>query len=101
MSNEKLSNVALNPPLRKGVVMPRFYYRITNALKIGWWAFKNPDSLKESNFKMLSDLFGLIMKVATEDRNMMTHLAYVHPEVLEWVLNQQKEYPNCFLKMQC
>jgi hypothetical protein len=80
MSNEKLSNVALNPPLRKGVVMPRFYYRITNALKIGWWAFKNPDSLKESNFKMLSDLFGLIMKVATEDRNMMTHLAYVHPE---------------------
>jgi hypothetical protein len=24
MSNEKLSNEALNPPLRKGVVMPRF-----------------------------------------------------------------------------
>ena len=80
MSNEKLSNEAENPPLRKGVVMPRFYYRITNALKIGLWAFKNPDSLKESNFKMLSDLFGLIMKVATEDRHMMTHLAYVHPE---------------------
>ena len=80
MSNENLSNEALNPPLRKGVVMPRFYYRITNAFKIGLWAFKNPDSLKESNFKMLSDLFGLIMKVATEDRHMMTHIAYVHPE---------------------
>jgi hypothetical protein len=80
MSDEKLFNEAENPPLRKGVVMPGFYYRITNALKIGLWAFKNPDSLKESNFKMLSDLFGLIMKVATEDRHMMTHLAYVHPE---------------------
>ncbi len=78
MNTEKLSNEAVNPPLRKGVVMPRFYYRITNAFKIGLWAFKNPDSLK--NFKMLSDLFGLIMKVATEDRHMMTHLAYVHPE---------------------
>jgi len=76
----KAMNEELNPPLRKGVVMPRFYYRITNAFKIGLWAFKNPDSLKESNFKMLSDLFGLIMKVATEDRHMMTHLAYVHPE---------------------
>jgi len=80
MNNEKFPNEALNPPLRKGVIMPRFYYRITNAFKIGLWAFKNPDSLKESNFKMLSDLFGLIMKVATEDRHMMTHLAYVHPE---------------------
>jgi len=60
--------------------MPRFYYRITNALKIGWWAFKNPDSLKKNNFKILSDLFELIMKVATEDRHMMTHLAYVHPD---------------------
>lgn len=74
------NNKSQNPALRKTAVMPRFYYRITNALKIGWWAFKNPDSLKESNFKMLSDLFGLIMKVATEDRHMMTHLAYVHPE---------------------
>jgi hypothetical protein len=80
MNKEKLSKKAQNPPLRKGVVMPRFYYRITNAFKIGLWAFKNPDSLKESNFKMLSDLLGLIMKVATEDRHMMTHLAYVHSE---------------------
>ena len=80
MSNKNLSNEAQNPTLRKGVVMPRFYYRITNSLKIGWWALKNPDSLKESNFKMLSHLFGLIMKVANEDRHMMTHLTYVHPE---------------------
>jgi hypothetical protein len=58
----------------------RLYYRITNAFKIGLWAFKNPDSLKENNFKMLSDLFVLIMKVATEDRHMMAHLAYCLPE---------------------
>lgn len=80
MSTQKTVKKASNPPPRKGVVMPRFYYRITNAFKIGFWAFKNPDSLKEGNFKMLSDLFGLIMKVATEDRHMMTHLAYVHPD---------------------
>lgn len=58
----------------------RIYYRISNAIKIGWWAFKNPDSLTESNFKMLSDLFGLIMKVATEQRHRMTHIAYIHPD---------------------
>lgn len=57
-----------------------FYYRVSNAIKIGLWALKNPDSLKESNFKMLSDLFGLIKKVATEDRHMMTHIAYVLPD---------------------
>ena len=56
------------------------FYRTTNAIKIGFWAFKNPDSLQESNFKMLSDLFELIMKVATEDKHMMTHIGYVHPE---------------------
>ena len=61
-------------------VMPRFYYQIINALKIGLWAFNNPYTLNESNFKMLSDLFGLIMKVATEHKHMMTHIAYVHPE---------------------
>lgn len=29
---------------------------------------------------MLSDLLALIFKVAQEDRHMMTHIAYVHPE---------------------
>jgi hypothetical protein len=80
MNTEKLSNEAVKPSLSNGVVIPRFYYRITNAFKVGLWAFRNPYSLKESNFKILSDLFGLIMKVATEDRHMMTHIAYVHPE---------------------
>lgn len=73
-------NTPQKPQLHKHIVMPRFYYRVSNAIKIGFWALKNPDSLKESNFKMLSDLFGLIMKVATEDRHMMTHIAYVHPD---------------------
>lgn len=60
--------------------MRNFYYRLTNAIKIGWWAFKNPHSLQESNFKMISDLYELILKVANEDRHMMTHIAYMHPE---------------------
>ena len=29
---------------------------------------------------MLSDLFKMIMEVSIEDRHMMTHLAYLHPE---------------------
>jgi hypothetical protein len=56
----------------------RLYYRVSNAVKIGLWAFKNPDSLKEGNFKMISDLFGLIMKASAEDRPVMTHVADVY-----------------------
>lgn len=54
--------------------------RLTTAIKFGWWAFKNPQTLNASNFKMLSDLFQLILKVAQEDRHRMTHIAFVHPE---------------------
>jgi len=57
------------------------YYRITNAFKVGFWAFKNPETIKESNFKMLSDLLCLIMKVADENRHFMTHIAFVHPKI--------------------
>ncbi len=57
------------------------YYRITNAFKVGFWAFKNPETIKENNFKMLSDLLCLILKVAGENRHYMTHIAFVHPEV--------------------
>lgn len=56
------------------------YYRIKNAIKIGWWAFKNPKTLQQDNFKMLSDLLALILKVANEDRPYISHLAYVHPD---------------------
>lgn len=46
----------------------------------GWWAFKNPKTLSSVNFNMLSELLGLILKVSTEQRHMMTHIAYIHPE---------------------
>jgi len=57
-----------------------FYFRIVNAFKIAYWAFMNPATLKPSNFRMLSDLLNLILKVGTENRHMMSHIAYVHPE---------------------
>lgn len=60
--------------------MKHLYYRVKNAFIVGFWAFNNPDTLREHNFKMLSDLLSLIMKVAEEDKHMMTHIAYVHPE---------------------
>jgi|GEM_PF-5502129 len=63
------------------IISIRFnFYRISNAIKLFFWALKNPTTLKKSNFQMLSDLLALIIKVASEDRHMMTHLAYVHPE---------------------
>ncbi len=56
------------------------FYRLTNAVKIGIWAFMNPHSLQESNFQMISKLLGIIFKVATENRPMMSHIAYIHPD---------------------
>ncbi len=67
-------------PFAKLLVIRRFFGRVATGVKIGWWAFKNPKTLSASNFKMLSDLLALIFKVAQEDRHMMTHIAYVHPE---------------------
>ena len=60
--------------------MKRFYFRIKNAFKIFVWAYQNPNTLKENNFKMLSSLLELILKVAAEDKHMMTRIAYVHPD---------------------
>lgn len=54
--------------------------RIINALKFGYYAFKNPLTLNAGNFKMLTDLYCMILKVATEDKHLMTHIAYVHPD---------------------
>ena len=44
------------------------------------WAFKNPQTLEEGNFKMLSAILKLILKVASENRHIISHIAYVHPK---------------------
>ena len=54
--------------------------RFKNSIRLAYWGFKNPDTLREGNFKMLSDLLRMILKVAKEDRHMMTHIAFIHPE---------------------
>ena len=64
---------------RKDKSMKRLYYRTKNAFVIAYWAFKNPESLNSSNFKMICDLLCLIMKVAEENRPVMSNVAYVHP----------------------
>ena len=61
-------------------VMPRFYYRFSNAFKLFFWALQKPKTLNQNTFKMLSDLMTMIMKVANENRHYMTHIAYIHPE---------------------
>lgn len=58
----------------------RTYYRFHNAIKLGIWAFMKPDTLNESTFKMLSDLLVMILKVATDNKHMMTHIACIHPD---------------------
>lgn len=58
--------------------MKALYYRIFNAIKLGFWAMKNPVALHEHNFKMISGLLNLIMKVATENRHRMAHISFVH-----------------------
>ena len=54
--------------------------RFTNAIKMGFFTYKNPKIFQQYTFKMLADLFELILKVSKEDRHMMTHIAFVHPE---------------------
>jgi len=56
------------------------YRRLSNAVGIGWWCLRNPQTVNSGNFKMLSDLLGLILKVSETDRPLMTHIALVHPE---------------------
>jgi len=63
--------------------MKNLYYRISNAFKIGVWAFRNPQTINQVNFKMLSDILELILKVAKESRPMMCKIACVHPETNE------------------
>lgn len=60
--------------------MKRFINSFVSGFTFGVWHFKNPQVVQASNFKMLSDLFSLIMKVSTENRHTMTHVAYVHPD---------------------
>jgi hypothetical protein len=54
------------------------FMRIWNALKLFVWAFKHHNVLQEHNFKCMSDLFMMILKVSEEDRPYVTHLAFVH-----------------------
>jgi hypothetical protein len=58
----------------------QLFYRISNACKLFIWAFKNPQSLNQNTFKMLSDLLVMIMKVANENRHYMSHIAFIHPD---------------------
>ncbi len=59
------------------------YWRIANAIKMGWWAFRNPQTIDATNFKMLSEVLKLILTVATESRPRMCKIASIHPNTKE------------------
>jgi hypothetical protein len=59
--------------------MYKIFAILKNSVKVFFWSLKNPQALNHSNFKMVSDLLGLILKVAKEDKPYITHVAYVHP----------------------
>lgn len=51
--------------------------RLTNAIKIGIWAFKNPLTIQAKNFELLSGLMELILDVADEGKPRMAHISQV------------------------
>lgn len=55
------------------------YYRIVNAIIVGWYGFKNPEVFQRRNFNMLCKLFGAIIKVAKEEKPQIMHIGYVQP----------------------
>jgi hypothetical protein len=57
--------------------------RFINAFKMFYWAIANPQVMQVHNFKMLSGLLELILKVANENRPYATKLAMVHPDPKE------------------
>jgi len=66
--------------LNKHNVMLSFFWRVKNSITFGWWAFQNPKATNMHNMRVLTDLFAIIMRVATEDRHMMCNIAYIHPD---------------------
>ena len=60
--------------------MKQLLHRSKLGLSMFWWGFNNPKTMQIGNFRMLSDLLGLILKVATENNHRMTHIACVHPD---------------------
>ena len=54
--------------------------RLLNAVKMGYFTYKNPRVFQQHTFKMLADLLELILKVGQEDRHRMTHIALIHPD---------------------
>jgi hypothetical protein len=68
-----------NSDKKKANAIKSFIHSVGNGLKLGYWAFKNPQTISPSNFKMLSDLLGLILAVAKDNRHRITHIAFIHP----------------------
>jgi hypothetical protein len=61
--------------------MRKFIYRLINAIRFGYTAYKNPEScFSEDNLKMVTGLFDFIMKVAVEKRPYMTKIAMITPD---------------------
>lgn len=59
--------------------MKNILLRFTNAFKVAWWAWKNPQTMAAHNFRMLSDLLALIFKVSVENKHYISHIAFIHP----------------------
>jgi len=60
--------------------MKKFYYRLANALKVGYMFFIHPKLAQDNNILLFGDLYALILKVAIENRHYVSHIGYIHPE---------------------
>jgi hypothetical protein len=57
--------------------MKNLWYSFIGACKLFVWAFRYPQILNDNNFRSLSQLFELILKVAIDDKPYMSKLAQV------------------------
>jgi hypothetical protein len=62
-----------------------FYWRIVNAISIGIYFFKNPSLTRTDILNPLVDLFKMILKVADENRPMITHIGFINVDTDEKV----------------
>jgi len=58
--------------------MKSLFYRIVNAIRMGWWCLLNPTVYHEATMGMLSGLYHLIFKAALEQRPYMSKIGIIN-----------------------
>lgn len=60
--------------------MKEHYVKLKNAVKLGYWAYKNPQVIQKGNMQLIGSLFDLIGKTIKESKPYMTRLCLICPD---------------------